>query len=84
MAETRKAFVQQLRWLGRECGVPLVRDDARREKVVAFAEAILASGATAELKDKVRALLSKYQATWPSEANYMNLTQPLYLSREDF
>ena len=34
MAETRKAFVQQLRWLGRECGVPLVRDDARREKVV--------------------------------------------------
>ena len=41
MAETRKAFVQQLRWLGRECGVPLVRDDARRERVVAFTEIMM-------------------------------------------
>ena len=73
MAETRKAFVQQLRWLVRECGVPLVRDDASRERVVAFTEAILASGATAELKDKVRTLLRKYQATWPSEATALPL-----------
>lgn len=66
----RIGFVQTLRKVAKECGVPLIPDNAARSRVKVFAEAIASSGGPAQRKREAATAYQAYEDTFkkPDEA----------------
>ena len=64
LKENRKRHVQTMRKFARLCGVGLERDDAKRDKVQAFAAAILASTGPEEAKRSAAEAFRQYEQTF--------------------
>ena len=59
-----EVFVRTLRAIARTCDVDLVRDDSGQDKLRVFNEAIQASSATADQKERARKAFAAYEATF--------------------
>ena len=59
-----REFVRTLRAVARTCGVDLVRDDSGQDKLRVVSEAIQASSATADQKERARKAFAAYEATF--------------------
>ena len=66
--EARRTHVQHLRRLARECGAPVVRDDAKREKVNEMINAIRQALGPPEVKASAEAVFLHYEKTFETVA----------------
>ena len=64
-AAERKKQVQRLRKVAKRCGIGVIRDDANKDQVLAFAQSIADSGGSDSDKTLAESALAAYKATWP-------------------